>query len=106
MRDFHADVAADWTVASLAAAAGMSRSSFAERFHSRVGMSPLDYVTRWRLYQVRRALVETDRPFALIAADNGYRSRTSCSQAFRRFYGYAPGMLRGRAPGKLSTLDE
>jgi AraC-like DNA-binding protein len=56
MRRFHADVATYWTVASLAAVAGMSRSSFAERFRMRVGMAPLDYLTRWRMYRVRRAL--------------------------------------------------
>ncbi len=49
LRCFHDDVAADWTVAQLAAAAGMSRSSFAERFRARVGMAPLDYLTRWRM---------------------------------------------------------
>jgi len=94
MRSFHADVAGDWTVASLALASGMSRSSFAERFRSRVGLSPLDYVTRWRMYRVRRALIDTDLPFATIAKQNGYQSRTSCSQCFKRVYGYAPGELR------------
>lgn len=94
MRSFHADVAADWTVASLALAAGMSRSSFAERFRARVGLSPLDYVTRWRMFRVRRALLDTDLAFTTIADQNGYRSRTSCSQCFKRVYGYAPGELR------------
>ena len=94
MRRFHADVAADWTVASLAAAAGMSRSSFAEQFRMRVGMAPLDYLTRWRMYRVRRALLETDLAFAEIAERNGYRSRTSCSQSFKRLYGHPPGDLR------------
>lgn len=58
---------------------GMSRSTFAERFRDRVGLAPLDYVARWRLHQVRGALIGGDRPCALIAAANGYRSRTSCS---------------------------
>jgi AraC-like DNA-binding protein len=94
MRRFHADVAADWTVASLAAVAGMSRSSFAEQFRMRVGMAPLDYLTRWRMYRVRRALLETELGFAEIAERNGYRSRTSCSQSFKRLYGHPPGHLR------------
>jgi AraC-like DNA-binding protein len=94
MRRFHADVAADWTVASLAAVAGMSRSSFAEQFRMRVGMAPLDYLTSWRMYRVRRALLETELGFAEIAERNGYRSRTSCSQSFKRLYGHPPGDLR------------
>lgn len=94
LKSFHDDVAADWTVATLATAAGMSRSSFAERFRARVGMAPLDYLTRWRLQRVRRSLIETDLPFSTIAARNGYRSRTSCSQSFKRLFGYSPYDLR------------
>ncbi|MBO4223858.1 AraC family transcriptional regulator [Bradyrhizobium neotropicale] len=91
---FHADVAADWTVASLAKAAGMSRSSFADRFRRRMGFSPLDYVTRWRMHRVRRELLETSLPFATIAYRNGYSSRTSCSHAFKQIFGYSPSELR------------
>ncbi|MBX4862801.1 AraC family transcriptional regulator [Rhizobium sophorae] len=94
MRSFHNDVAADWSVASMASVAGMSRSSFAEKFKSVVGVTPLDYVTRWRMQRVRRALIETDLAFATIAEDNGYRSRTSCSQTFKRVFGHPPQDLR------------
>jgi AraC-like DNA-binding protein len=94
MRRFHADVATDWTVSSLALAAGMSRSSFAEQFRTRVGMAPLDYLTRWRMYRVRRALLETDLAFAEIAERNGYRSWTACNESFKRLYGHPPGDLR------------
>lgn len=103
LRSFHNDVGGDWTVARLAAEAGMSRSSFAERFHARVGLAPLDYVTRWRMQRVRRALNEGDLPFATIAARNGYRSRTSCSRSFRRTFGYAPHDLRSERRGITET---
>lgn len=102
LRCFHDDVAADWTVARLAAAAGMSRSSFAERFRVRVGMAPLDYLTRWRMVRVRRSLIDTDLPFATIAARNGYRSRTSCSQSFKRMFGYSPYDVRAAGAGRAS----
>lgn len=105
LRAFHADVAHDWTVASLAHEAGMSRSSFAERFRQRVGQSPLDYLTRWRMARVRRALIDTDLAFVTIAARNGYQSRTSCSQSFKRVYGYAPGALRVHAQAR-AKVDE
>lgn len=94
MQSFHADLAADWTVASLASAAGMSRSSFAERFRQQVGLSPLDYVMQWRMHKVRQDLLTTNLPFAAIAYRNGYRSRTSCSQSFKRMFGYPPTKLR------------
>jgi AraC-like DNA-binding protein len=105
MRAFHADVAREWTVASLAAEAGMSRSSFAERFRDRVGLPPLDYLTRWRMYRVRRALIDTDQPFGVIAKRNGYQSRTSCSQSFKRVYGYAPGTVRASDRATSASAD-
>lgn len=95
MRAFHKDVALDWSVASLASAAGMSRSSFADRFKTVVGVPPLDYVTRWRMLRIRRALTQSDLAFSTIAESNGYRSRTSCSQAFKRVFGQAPQDVRG-----------
>jgi AraC-like DNA-binding protein len=103
LRGFHDDVAAGWTVARLAALAGMSRSSFAERFHARVGMAPLDYLTRWRMHRVRRALLDSDLTFATIAARNGYRSRTSCSQSFKRMFGYSPHDLRNDRGGQSAA---
>ncbi|WP_249128661.1 AraC family transcriptional regulator [Bradyrhizobium lablabi] len=94
LRAFHAAIAEDWTIARLAAEAGMSRSSFAEHFRRRSGLTPMDYVARWRLFRIRRALLEDNRPFAVAAADNGWQSRTSCSRAFRALFGASPQQLR------------
>jgi AraC-like DNA-binding protein len=104
IRSYHADVAADWTVASLARAAGMSRSSFAARFRLKVGMPPLEYVARWRMYRVRRDLLETALPFATIAYRNGYSSRSYCSLAFKQAFGCSPTAFRaGRDPTRDSA---
>ncbi|MGJ4944933.1 AraC family transcriptional regulator [Bradyrhizobium sp. HKCCYLS1011] len=94
LRSFHASVDGVWTVERLAAEAGMSRSAFAAHFRAQVGMSPIDYVARWRLHRVRRALIESDLPFGTIAARNGYASRTSCSQSFKKLFGYPPLQVR------------
>lgn len=94
LRKFHGAVGAAWTVEGLASEAGMSRSSFAAHFRDRVGMSPVDYVSRWRLHRVRRALVDTDLPFETIASQNGYASRASCSQSFKKLFGYSPRTVR------------
>jgi AraC-like DNA-binding protein len=37
---------------------------------------------------------DTDVAFATIAENNGYRSRTSCSQTFKRIFGHPPDDLR------------
>ena len=90
LRAFHADVASEWSVGRLAAEAGMSRSSFAEVFRRRTGLTPMDYVTRWRLFRIRTGPMQTDRPVAVIAQENGWRSRTSFSRAFKELFGVTP----------------
>jgi AraC-like DNA-binding protein len=94
LRSFHASVDSVWTVERLAQEAGMSRSSFAAYFRDHVGMSPIDYVARWRLHRVRRAMIETNLPFGAIATRNGYASRASCSQSFKKLFGYSPQEIR------------
>lgn len=94
LRSFHANVDSVWTVERLAQEAGMSRSSFAAHFRDQVGMSPIDYVARWRLHRVRRAMIATDLPFGVIATRNGYASRASCSQSFKKLFGYSPQQIR------------
>ena len=45
----HGDPAHRWTLQALAERAGMSRSSFAQKFKETVGASPMDYLARWRM---------------------------------------------------------
>jgi len=56
LRLMHGDVAKRWKVSDLASEVGMSRTSFAERFKSLVGMAPLEYLVRWRMALARNAL--------------------------------------------------
>jgi AraC-like DNA-binding protein len=98
LQAFHANVAEEWTVARLAAKAGMSRSSFAETFRRRTGLTPMDYVVRWRLFRIRADLIQSDLPIATVAEANGWRSRTSCTRAFRELFGQSPRALRGARP--------
>jgi AraC-like DNA-binding protein len=87
----------DWTVGALAGLAGMSRSAFAARFAALTGMSPLKYVTDWRMGLARLRLQETREPIAAIAEDLGYRSEAAFCRAFRRAFGSPPGQVRRAA---------
>jgi AraC-like DNA-binding protein len=73
-----------------------SYGRLAERFRAHVGLSPLDYLTNWRMARVRQTLLKTDLAFSVIAERNGYKSRTSCSQSFKREFGYAPSVWSAR----------
>jgi AraC-like DNA-binding protein len=90
----HEQPARRWTVADLAAAVSMSRSSFAMRFRTLVGLPPLDYLVRWRIQTAARALRLTDRTVAAIGADLGYTSESAFSNAFKRVLGQSPSRYR------------
>ncbi|MCI2420598.1 AraC family transcriptional regulator [Saccharopolyspora sp. K220] len=85
-----------WTVADLASAAGMSRSTFAMRFKTLVGVPPLEYLARWRMQSAIRAVRATDRTIASIAGEFGYGSEAAFSNAFKRITGHPPTHYRAR----------
>ena len=79
-----------YTVESLAVLAGMSRTSFSERFSEIFNQAPMDFVQRVRLRIAARLLSSTDLPIKVIAGSVGYASRSSFSRAFEAIYGAAP----------------
>jgi len=88
----------------LAAVAGMSRSAFAVRFKELVGETPLDYLTRWRVYQAARLLREGDKKLIDVAHSIGYDSDGAFNKAFKRIMGATPGDYR-RNGGALPSMD-
>jgi len=90
----HKRIEHPWTVASLASEAGMSRSAFALRFKELMGESPLEYLTRWRMYRGSDLLRESDRKLADVAQAVGYDSDGAFHRAFKRVLGMAPGEYR------------
>ncbi|WP_274522786.1 AraC family transcriptional regulator [Saccharothrix sp. ALI-22-I] len=94
LHHIHRDPAHPWTVAKLAATAGLSRAPFAKRFTTLVGQPPLTYLTWWRMTTAARLLKHTDAPLATIAKEVGYTSEFAFAAAFKRAYGTAPGRYR------------
>ena len=94
LHSMHKRIDHPWTVASLAAEAGMSRSAFAQRFKELVGESPLEYLTRWRMYRGSDLLRESDRKLVDVAQAVGYDSDGAFHKAFKRVLGIAPGEYR------------
>ncbi len=78
-----------WTVAALADEVGMSRSGFAARFGERVGMGPIEYLTRWRMLLAGRDLARGE-PIGAVGRSLGYNSESAFSTAFRREVGITP----------------
>ncbi|WTX00137.1 AraC family transcriptional regulator [Streptomycetaceae bacterium NBC_01309] len=90
----------DWTVDSLARAVAMSRPTFARRFKSAVGASPLAYLSRVRLDHAARQLRDTNDPLGMIARNVGYASEYALSRAFTRELGVPPSRYR-----RTATVD-
>ncbi|WP_322052038.1 AraC family transcriptional regulator [Paraburkholderia bannensis] len=80
----------EWTVESLAATAGMSRSRFSARFVELVEETPIGHLTAYRMYVASGALRDSRRRLIEIATSVGYASEKAFIRAFRRWSGMAP----------------
>lgn len=87
-----------WNVESLARVAGMSRTTFAAEFSRLLGVSPIHYLTDWRVASARRLLREQRLSVAGVAERLGYQSEAAFRRAFKRVTGHGPGEIR-RSPG-------
>ncbi len=92
------DPSARHTVASLAEAASMSRSAFAERFVAAFGKTPMELLHHVRM-QHGAHLLRSDGMLSVdeVASRCGYSSRSHFSAAFRKHHGVAPTEFRAHA---------
>jgi AraC-like DNA-binding protein len=96
----HAQPATAWTVDELARGVAVSRSVLAARFVHALGVSPMRYLTQWRVQLAANLL--RDQPqlgMAAIAERVGYEGEAAFSRAFKRHLGVSPAAWRkGGAP--------
>ncbi len=85
----HDAPAEHWTLDTLAQAAGMSRSRFAESFAQVVRVTPAAYVASYRITLAQDALLRGDR-LERIAHLVGYGSAAALSRAFSQHTGQSP----------------
>jgi AraC-like DNA-binding protein len=79
-----------WSIDDLAEMAGMSRSSFAERFTELVGRAPLRYRNEWRLGLARDMLARREARVGEIGLRVGYESEAAFSRAYKALFGHPP----------------
>lgn len=79
-----------WSIDVLADVAGMSRSSFAERFTELVGRAPLRYQNEWRLGLARDMLSRREARVGEIGLRVGYESEAAFSRAYKTLFGHSP----------------
>lgn len=97
LTSFHKAPQHNWSVQTLSEEAAMSRSAFADQFKHMVGMSPMEYVTGWRMQHAYDALVADSKSVTQIAEDSGYQSEAAFRKAFKKQFGVGPGAVRREA---------
>jgi AraC-like DNA-binding protein len=86
----HRDPGRRWTLQALADIAGMSRSTFALRFKGTTGVTPIDYLVRWRMLLAGERLTQSSQSVAAVALSLSYESESAFCTAFKRVMGCSP----------------
>jgi transcriptional regulator GlxA family with amidase domain len=89
------DPAAAVSIDDLARSVALSRRTFARRFRSATGNTPLEYVQRVRVEAAKRAL-EAGKSVADVAARVGYGDPVAFRKVFARLTGLTPADYRSR----------
>ncbi|MDE4909235.1 AraC family transcriptional regulator [Methylobacterium sp. 092160098-2] len=90
LRRMHERPTVPWTVAALAREAGLSRSTFFERFRREVGVAPMAYLLAWCIALAKDLLGREGAGVAEVAERVGYGSASTFSTAFARHVGRPP----------------
>jgi AraC-like DNA-binding protein len=86
----HQHQAHRWTLQELDGRAGISRSTFALSCKEKVGTSPMEYLTRWRMLRAADRLTNSPDSVSAVALSLGYESQSVFGSGFRKVMGYSP----------------
>ncbi len=90
----HSQCGKDWTLDNIAREVGMSRTSFAGRFHEFVGLPPAKYLTAWRMQEATTLLEDTTLSVERVAEQVGYHSDVAFRKAYKNATGLTPKQVR------------
>lgn len=94
LQHIHSAFAVDWTLESLAYKVGVSRTLLATRFKEKVGMTPMRYITLWRMQKALDLLESTTLSTYEVAERVGYGSEEALTRAFQRQFNITPSKAR------------
>lgn len=93
-------------IAELSAKIGIGSWQLQRYFKLCYGIPLHHYILHFKMNAARKMITGTDKPLKQIALEIGYRSDANFSEAFKKYFGYAPGQLRKnkeRTPIKTQT---
>ena len=101
---FHKKPNQNWSVESLASAAGMSRTSFAVQFQKKMAMTPMEYVTKWRMEIAKELLLVPANSLTDAAEGAGYASDSAFARVFKKETGLTPAGFKKSSNTHHSTM--
>jgi transcriptional regulator GlxA family with amidase domain len=83
----------------LAKSLGISEDYLSRVFDRELGLSPWDYLNRYRILQAKTLLQNTSNSIRMIAHQVGFRDQSYFSRVFHKFTGQSPQSYRDNPEG-------
>lgn len=102
----HEQPATVWTLELLSSKVGLSRSALHDRFVRFIGLTPIQYLSNWRMQIASRLLTQSNATIASVALETGYDSEAAFSRAFKRLLGVPPSVWRRQRGAVVANIKE
>ena len=83
-------------ISELADICHMTERSFLRRFHQLLGLTPTEYIQKYRIQKACDQLERTGKSFEQISMEVGYENSSACRKIFVRIIGITPKQFRQR----------
>ncbi len=90
MAFIHEHYAESLSRAELAQQVGLNERYLTRCFRQELGLTPLDYLNRYRVQQAKRLLKQSDRTITEVAAAVGFEDSSYFGRVFRQEVGISP----------------
>lgn len=103
MRSFKPYLEANLTLGKLATQVNLSPNQLSQVINTQTQGNFHDFINQYRIEQVKKALEESDEQVIIVAYANGFNSKSTFNEVFKKFTGFTPTQYRKRAKAKESV---
>ena len=103
MGKFKPYLEANLSLGKLAAQVGLSPNQLSQIINTQTQGNFHDFINHYRIEGVKKALEESDEQVIIVAYANGFNSKSTFNEVFKKFTGFTPTQYRKRAGPKKSV---